>query len=344
MCRLIISVDGTHLRGAYKGKMFIVVSKDTKNHILPVAYAIVDEETMVVGVGFLNNLGIMWHKIDNYVLFLIDTMFKNITLKHYCWAIGNTTQRWKFNRFKRQIRALDPAAWQYLRDIDIRRWSLAYDGNHRWGCLTTNTSESLNNVLRGARLLPIKVAHHCNTALPPHHWSKFMEAERHAQGHHIDELNYTDGVYKIVTTRQLNGKGGHVHTVLYYEKDCTCGKWQMHRFPCSHAIAVCRHRGDNAIDLVDEVHTTKTYMAQYSGKFYPIHHKDYWTNQGWEIQADYSRLINHERGRRRESRIQNEMDLRHPDEPRRCGRCHQTDHNRRNCQNTHPRVDNEVDS
>ncbi|KAG6513450.1 hypothetical protein ZIOFF_023780 [Zingiber officinale] len=107
-----------------------------------------------------------------------------------------------------------------------------------------------------------------------------MEAERHAQGHHIDEFNYTDGVYKIVTTRQLNGKGGHVHTVLYYEKDCTCEKWQMHRFPCSHAIVVCRHRGDNAIDLVDEVHTTKTYMTQYSGKFYPIHHKDYWTNPG----------------------------------------------------------------
>ncbi|KAG6468100.1 hypothetical protein ZIOFF_072668 [Zingiber officinale] len=265
MSRPVISVDGTHLQGACKGKMLIAISKDANNRILPVAYDIVDEETMA----------------------------------SWCWFFEqfSTTQRWKFNRFKRQIRALDPAAWQYLRDIDIRRWSLAYDGNHRWGCLTTNTSESFNNVLRGARLLPIKacidlsfhrtvqlfqrykqVAHHCNTALPPHHWSKFMEAERHAQGHHIDEFNYTDGVYKIVTTRQLNGKGGHVHTVFYYEKDCTCGKCQMHRFPCSHAIAVCRHKGDNAIDLVDEVHTTKTYMAQYSGKFYPIHHKDYWTN------------------------------------------------------------------
>ncbi|XP_042403335.1 uncharacterized protein LOC121992813 [Zingiber officinale] len=396
MCRSVISVNGTHLRGAYKGKMLIAVSKDANNHILPVAYAIVDEETMASWCWFFEQFryyvaqgkqlcvisdrhhGIIhamsnleeWKEPIAYHRFCLRhvrsnfmTKFKNITLKHYCWAIDSTTPRREFNRFKRQIMALDPAAWQYLRDIGIRQWSLAYDGNHRWGCLTTNTSESLNNVLRGARLLPIKacidlsfhrtvklfqrykqVVHHCNTTLLPHHWSKFMEAERHAQGHHIDEFNYTDGVYKIVTTRQLNGKGGHVHTVPYYEKDCTCGKWQMHRFPCSHAIAVCRHRGDNAIDLVDEVHTTKTYMAQYSGKFYPIHHKDYWTNPGWEIQADYSILINHGPGRRRESRIQNEMDLRHPDEPRRCGRCHQTGHNKRNCQNTHLRVDNEVDS
>ncbi|KAG6493877.1 hypothetical protein ZIOFF_048880 [Zingiber officinale] len=44
--RPVISVDGTHLRGAYKGKMLIVVSKDANNRILPIAYAIVDEETI----------------------------------------------------------------------------------------------------------------------------------------------------------------------------------------------------------------------------------------------------------------------------------------------------------
>ncbi|KAG6529700.1 hypothetical protein ZIOFF_011913 [Zingiber officinale] len=46
MCRPVISVDGTHLRGAYKRKMLIVVSKDANNCILPIAYAIVDEETI----------------------------------------------------------------------------------------------------------------------------------------------------------------------------------------------------------------------------------------------------------------------------------------------------------
>ncbi|KAG6538998.1 hypothetical protein ZIOFF_004150 [Zingiber officinale] len=43
MCRPVIGVDGTHLRGAYKRKILIAVSKDADNRILLVAYAIVDE-------------------------------------------------------------------------------------------------------------------------------------------------------------------------------------------------------------------------------------------------------------------------------------------------------------
>ena len=45
LCRPVISVDGTHLKGSYKGKMLVAVTKDANNYILPLAYAIVDEET-----------------------------------------------------------------------------------------------------------------------------------------------------------------------------------------------------------------------------------------------------------------------------------------------------------
>ncbi|KAD6119021.1 hypothetical protein E3N88_10292 [Mikania micrantha] len=41
----IIYIDGTRLKGPYKGKLLIVVSKNANNYILPVVYAIDDEET-----------------------------------------------------------------------------------------------------------------------------------------------------------------------------------------------------------------------------------------------------------------------------------------------------------
>ncbi|XP_075483554.1 uncharacterized protein LOC142523707 [Primulina tabacum] len=44
-CRKIISVDGTHLYTKYKHKMLIVVGLDANNQILPLAFAIFDEET-----------------------------------------------------------------------------------------------------------------------------------------------------------------------------------------------------------------------------------------------------------------------------------------------------------
>lgn len=70
LCRPVISVDGAHLKGSYKGKMLVVVTKDANNNILPVAYAIVDEETVHSWCWFFfTNLDILLHTIKNYVLF-----------------------------------------------------------------------------------------------------------------------------------------------------------------------------------------------------------------------------------------------------------------------------------
>ncbi|KAL3502784.1 hypothetical protein ACH5RR_037233 [Cinchona calisaya] len=56
MCRPVLCVDGTHLRGEYRGKLLIAVALDTNNQILPVAYAIVDEETIQSWGWFMEQL------------------------------------------------------------------------------------------------------------------------------------------------------------------------------------------------------------------------------------------------------------------------------------------------
>ena len=37
-------IDSTHFKGSYKEKMLVYVSKDAKNNILLIAYAIIDEK------------------------------------------------------------------------------------------------------------------------------------------------------------------------------------------------------------------------------------------------------------------------------------------------------------
>ena len=43
MCRPVICVDGTYLRGKYKGKQLVAVMQNTNNKIIPIASAIFDE-------------------------------------------------------------------------------------------------------------------------------------------------------------------------------------------------------------------------------------------------------------------------------------------------------------
>ena len=44
--RPVITIDGTFLYGKYKQKLLIAVAMDGVNHIVPLAYALVDEEAL----------------------------------------------------------------------------------------------------------------------------------------------------------------------------------------------------------------------------------------------------------------------------------------------------------
>ena len=57
--------------------------------------------------------------------------YKNVRLKSFCWDIGSTTQKRKFVKYKKQIKAINLEAWQYLDQIDKSQWYLFYDENHR---------------------------------------------------------------------------------------------------------------------------------------------------------------------------------------------------------------------
>ncbi|XP_073312510.1 uncharacterized protein [Primulina huaijiensis] len=121
-CRKIISVDGTHLYTKYKHKMLIGVTLDANNQVLPLAFAIVDEETTDSWKWFLEHLGRHVVRSENGVCLISDrhkgivretgdlpyfqspygvhhfclrhvcsnfnVKFKYVHLKDLCWAAG----------------------------------------------------------------------------------------------------------------------------------------------------------------------------------------------------------------------------------------------------------------
>lgn len=52
----IICIDGTFLRGPYKGVLLIASSWDANNHVFPLAFALVDEESTTSWGWFLQLL------------------------------------------------------------------------------------------------------------------------------------------------------------------------------------------------------------------------------------------------------------------------------------------------
>ncbi|GJY17685.1 uncharacterized protein Tco_0389176 [Tanacetum coccineum] len=163
--------------------MLIAVTKDANNYILPVAYAIVDEETNQSWSWFLEQFryyvaqdrrlcvvsdrhrGIInammnieeWKKPMGYHRFCLrhlrsnfNSKFKNIALKRLCWAMGSTCQVRKFIKYRNDMKKIDPHAWRYLMQIDKSKWCIAFDDCVRWDFQTTNASESFNSVLPAA--------------------------------------------------------------------------------------------------------------------------------------------------------------------------------------------------
>ena len=68
---------------------------------------------------------------------------------------GGCHQVYKFNKIMETITKYNDEAIQYLDELTVQRWTLVHDDGCQYGAITTNLSEFFNDVLKGARSLPI---------------------------------------------------------------------------------------------------------------------------------------------------------------------------------------------
>ncbi|KAL0375510.1 UNVERIFIED_CONTAM: hypothetical protein Sradi_3466700 [Sesamum radiatum] len=188
-CRNVISVDGTHLYTKYRHKMLIAAAMDGNQQVLPLAFAIVDDESTSSWKWFLQLLSrhvirgrrgvclisdrhpgiikavhegsdfVSPHGAHRYCLRHVcsnfNSRFKNMILKDLCWRAGSEYQIRKFNRIMKEIKSHNITAFEFLDQVNKEKWTASHDGGWRTGILTTNMSECINGVLKGARRLPL---------------------------------------------------------------------------------------------------------------------------------------------------------------------------------------------
>ncbi|KAL0324911.1 UNVERIFIED_CONTAM: hypothetical protein Sradi_5060400 [Sesamum radiatum] len=138
-CRNLISIDGTHLYTKYKHKLLIAVTLDANQQVLPLAFALVDEESLESWRWFMDMLakhlmlgdddriclisdrhsGIIsainfvpafqfprgvHHFCLRHICSNFNKKFNNIQLKDLCWRAGAEQNVRKFDRILEEIR------------------------------------------------------------------------------------------------------------------------------------------------------------------------------------------------------------------------------------------------
>ncbi|XP_075633715.1 uncharacterized protein LOC142606216 [Castanea sativa] len=245
---------------------------------------------------------------------------------------GMENQLLKYQIIRDRITQLNADGDKYLRELPVQKWTLAHDGGHRYGAMTTNLSESFNGVLKSARNLPITAlveltyyryeAYFANrytkaraeiTAgerITAYAKNKFNKWKKKAPKHSVTVFSHEDGLFEVRTPINPNSayRGNHRHKVNLRENTCSCQKWQVYKILCSHVIAVCKYQGISAMRYIDCCYCLEEQVACYAPRFRMVPDSVHWNEPDFPVLYPNVKL-RRAKGRPRLTRLLNEMDL-----------------------------------
>ncbi|XP_017980988.1 PREDICTED: uncharacterized protein LOC108663016 [Theobroma cacao] len=188
--RPVVIIDATHMKGRFKGILFVALFKDANEQIYPLAFGIGHVEDEESWSWFLNQLcraigcsenamfifyqyfGIKnavekvfkdaHHSLCNYHLgknvknrFKREDVAKIFTMAANCYRVTD------FNRHMNQLKQLCKPAYDSLMRLGPERWARARSPVRQYKLMTSNTEECINSCLRHARKMPITVLIEC---------------------------------------------------------------------------------------------------------------------------------------------------------------------------------------
>ncbi|XP_022889094.1 uncharacterized protein LOC111404533 [Olea europaea var. sylvestris] len=280
--RPVICVDGSHLKGPYKGTLLMATGQDANKQIYPLAWEIIDAETNRSWMWFMSNLKELIgdsaelvfifdrkNSISNAIAHLfpqsrhgccIRHLEKNLVQRYNNASViflfkraERTSQVEEFERLMGQIRRVSARAYGYLERAGFSFWSQALFVGQRYNILTNNNAESLNSMLRHARSLPITcLIEHIRQTM-----QKWFHESRTSATTCIGMLslrmeNELRTTFEAGTrlrahglTEQLTqvGISNDTDIVDFSDNSCTCREFQINRMSCLHATRAAYLRG-----------------------------------------------------------------------------------------------------
>ncbi|XP_008245563.1 PREDICTED: uncharacterized protein LOC103343698 [Prunus mume] len=249
----------------------------------------------------------------------------------------------EFNRYFSMIN--NERVQTYLVRAGLHKWSRAHCDGRRYNVMTTNIAESINSVLRFARMLPVvhlieeirnmlqnwfsqrrDLSMKCKSMLCPDLGEKKLRKRLDAASR-MNVVKINDMEYNV-----LDGDmNGLVHLQNY---SCTCRKFDLEQLPCKHAIVVCWHLKLNPYLFASSYYTRATWAAAYAESIYPVPPQGTWVIpenvQNGNLLPPISKVMT---GRRKTQRIPSKGE---DSRERKCSRCGVKGHYRSTCKEAIP--------
>ncbi|XP_022032921.1 uncharacterized protein LOC110934032 [Helianthus annuus] len=342
--RPVIIIDAAHLKGEFKGTLFLAVGMDGNNQILPVGYGIGKSEDGNSWTWFLSKLKDCIG--DHPELAIISDRAPSIQLAENESLWWQTCKSYRLSDFEESFNALCaavPRLRNTLTTIGFEKWSRAHCPVKRYHYMTSNSAESMNALSKHSRKLPV-------TQLIEFFRQSVQKwfYDRRNQGIHGEHLLTEWAVnkiqHKIENSRTWTVTGVRVNSfevedgkkrgfVDLANGTCTCRVWQLSGLPCGHVIAVSRFLGESDCGHYSmSCYSNEVYKATYAEEINPIPHKSEWEKPDGLLNLQPPNITKRQSGRPKE----NKRILSRGEEPTPifCGRCRSHGHHRESCR--HP--------
>nr|XP_043620282.1 uncharacterized protein LOC122592140 [Erigeron canadensis] len=241
--RELLGLDGAFMSGPFPGQVLTAVTLDSNNAIYPVAYVVVEAETLNSWTWFLECLGedLDLERNSNFTFIsdrqkgLIPALAKvfpcaehrycvkhihenmklqwrGTTFKNHLWRCATTSTIQEFTKYMLEFKRFSEPAHNWLAKIPLKHWSRSHFSERaKSDVLLNNMCEVLNSKLVKGREKPIIFC---------------LEFIR-------EYLMISIGnVCKVID------KSTDQCVVNIDEMSCTCRRWEITGIPCKHAIAV----------------------------------------------------------------------------------------------------------
>nr|GEV85035.1 hypothetical protein [Tanacetum cinerariifolium] len=194
-----------------------------------------------------------------------------------------------FEKLVSGIHALRPDAHQKLVDAGIEKWSTAKCPANRYNYMTSNSVESINELTKDVRKIPItSLVDWFRDLLQKWHYERRQKyqdapddeltpwATAKIKYRSLKSSNWS--VKRILQYKIYEVRDNHRIHVVYLDKaECTCRRWQLSRLPCGHFCAVARVEGLTSVNyLAKPWFLNKIIKGTYEGLFFPVKDVSTW--------------------------------------------------------------------